>query len=264
MTDAVSESALQTASEQLQDAAVNPTQDNPGQLIVEPKSKVDEAAAAAKADAEGEQKQGETPVFEFEPTGDPGLDLALDFVGKLGIDETNPAFAAAINGDFSLLDALLSSMGDKAKGYEKFIALAEKAYKESQAADLASKQAIATAVHNVVGGEAQWTAIQEWARTQATPEEKQELNAMLTAGPVQARAAAMLIAAQYEKAGGVVSNPTSATSRYGASATGSPAPQAPLTRREAVAKSNELARRIGSNNLDNSPEYKAIWSRVRR
>jgi hypothetical protein len=251
LTDAVSESALQTASEQLQDAAVNPTQDNPGQLIVEPKSKVDEAAAAAKAAAEGEQKSGDTPVYEFEPTGDPGLDLALDFVGKLGIDETNPAFAAAINGDFSLLDALLSSMGDKAKGYEKFIALAEKAYKESQAADLASKQAIATAVHNVVGGEAQWTAIQEWARTQATPEEKQQLNAML-------------IAAQYEKAGGVVSNPTSATSRYGASANGSPAPQAPLTRREAVAKSNELARRIGSHNLENSPEYKAIWSRVGR
>lgn len=264
MTDAVTDQALQTASEQLQDAATNPVQDNPGSLVVEPKTpKVDEAAAKA-ADEAGDKTADEPVVYEFEPTGDPGLDMALEFVGKLGIDETNPAFAAAINGDFTMLDALLAGMGDKAKGYEKFLALAQRAYEGAQKADLEAKRAISTAVHAAVGGEEQWSAIQEWARGQATPEEKQKLNALLTADPVSARAAAMLIAAQYEKAGGIVVNPTSATSRYGASANGAPAPQERLTRREAAAKTFELARRIGSHNLQSSPEYRAIWSRVGR
>lgn len=261
MTDVVTDQALQDAS--LAAQAGNPVQDGPAviaSVVVDEKPKtpvVEVTSTQAEADDKGEP----APIV-WPETGDPGLDMALEFFGKHGIDSSNPAFRAVVDkGDFSLLEAMFASKGVEAKGWEKYLALAQRAYQDDVEADKAKSVTIATAVHAVVGGAEQWATIQAWAKTEASPEEKASLNAMLTADPVQARAAAMLIAAQFEKRGGTVVNPASAT-RYGASSNGVPSPATPLTRREATVETQALARRIGSHNLNNSPEYRAIWARV--
>src|SRR5690606_29641493 len=70
-----------------------------------------------------EEEEGE---IEFEATGDPGLDYALSFIARAGIDDQHPAFIAAANGDFGLLKATLAEKG--LPGWEQAIALGEKAY----------------------------------------------------------------------------------------------------------------------------------------
>lgn len=258
MTDAVAAEAVATTDP----LAV----DNPGTLVVETKTPaIDAAAEAARVAAEA-AKPTDTPedtgptIVEYVETGDVGLDLALDFVGKLGIDHTHPAMVAAIAGDFTLIDAVLAGMGDKAKGYEKMVALAKKSYTEAQAADTQAKAQISAAVHDSVGGQAEWAAIQTWAKGEATPAEKAALNKMLTADPMQARAAAMLIKAQYDQAKGVTRRPATAVGQN-ASSGGNPNPQANLTRREAVQQSNALRQRLGPS-FTSTPEYAAIWARV--
>lgn len=223
-------------------------------------------AAAAKAGVAIEEKAPAEaegpPVVEYQETGDPGLDLALSFVGNLGIDHTTPAMQAALKGDFTLIEAVLAGLGDKAKGYDKFIALAKKSYSEAQAADQATATAIQTAVFEVAGSAEQWKAIQEWAKKEADPKEKEAINRMLSADPIQARAAAQLLVNEFQKRG--FRNPASATSKSGASSSGDASQQGNLTRREALAETQKLVNRIGvTHNIHLRPEYQQIWNRVR-
>ena len=64
--------------------------------------------------------------FQYEPTGDAGLDYALDFIGKLGYSDAHPAVRAAITGDFSLIRAELSTRG--VQGADAVVKLAEDAH----------------------------------------------------------------------------------------------------------------------------------------
>jgi len=84
---------------------------------------------------EGEVETGE-PLIEapegqavqYNKTGDPGLDMALSFIGKLGIGPDHPAIVAARQGDFAFIKAELAGRGDKAQGWEQYLSLAEKAF----------------------------------------------------------------------------------------------------------------------------------------
>lgn len=214
--------------------------------------------------------KAETPNTEpaivpvvYEETGDPGTDLALQFVGRLGIAHDHPAMLAAYEGNFDLIKGHLSALGDKAKGWEQYVALAEKSQGESKKAEEATKATVAKVVHETVGGQAEWAAIQAWASQKAEPAEKEQINAMMAAGPFQARAAAMLLKSLYDNAPGIVRTPADPTNK-GASSKGVPAANAALTRREAVAETNKLVGKHGSYNIEQRPEYKAIWARVRR
>jgi hypothetical protein len=238
-----------------------------GVLVVSSTPAVDAAAlAAAETD-----KAPETPKDEaaadtgpaavvYEQTGDVGLDMALNFVGKFGIDVDNPAMAAALAGDFSLLKAELASHGAKAAGWEQYIALGEKAFADAQAHDAAAHAAVQAAVFDVAGGQEQWAQIQTWARGAADPAEIKQINEQLSGTPLQARAMATLLRTMYdEKAYAPPADPL----RPNPSTKPGQAVATPLNKREATALSNQLVARFGSTNIDQNPEYRAIWARVR-
>lgn len=144
----------------------------------------------------------EAPVaVAYNPTGDVGLDMTLKFVGDLGYAPEHPAMAAAINGDFTLLEAELASKG--VKGYEAYIKLGQKAYadvstktKERQAKDRA-------AVEGIAGGAENWSAMTAWAATHADDSEKASLKAMLGKGGLEAQMAASWLANNYNRANNV-------------------------------------------------------------
>lgn len=203
-------------------------------------------------------EQGPTPVV-YDKTGDIGLDMALDFIGARGIPENDPAMAAALDGDFSLLKAKLAGLGDAAKGWEQFVALAEKSYADNQAASNAAAAKTLGVIHELVGGEQAWASIKEFASKNAAPAEKEGINAMLSAGGVQARAAALLLKSVFEQQG---TYPAANPAKDAAPRPGNPPPSF-LTRREAVAEVNALVRRVGSSGVEKTPEYAAIMARVR-
>ena len=93
-----------------------------------------------------------TPAAEFEPTGDPGLDLALEFFASKGIGADHKALLAAQKGDFALLEATLSVMGDKAKGWEKFLALGKRSYETVKTQAEAKVTAAKKDIEDAVGG----------------------------------------------------------------------------------------------------------------
>lgn len=200
---------------------------------------------------------GEDGVIVYDETGDPALDFALSFIGSLGIEGTDPAMVAAANGDFSLLEAKLGAMGDKAKGWERYVALGKQAherqlneYKETQGKSLA-------ACHQAAGGEAQWNALVQWAGTVASAEEKAALNAMFDAGPIQAAMAARALVAAHAEAKGTTIAPANP-----AKAASGAAPEAPkaLTKQNYAQEVDALYRKMG-NAMDGSPEYAEIRRR---
>lgn len=199
-------------------------------------------------------------VIEYEAIpDDPGLTMALQFVGKQGISPDSPEMEAALKGDFSFLKATLAAKGVSAAGFEHYLALAEKSWEKHVATSAENHSKTATAIHAAVGGEEQWQAIQKWAGENADPEEKTAINSMLNAGGLQARAAAILLAQMHGAAAGTVVNPAnpvgSQPSGGGAAAAGalSPADYA----KEVAA----LTRSMGAHAAGRSPEMEALRTR---
>jgi hypothetical protein len=202
------------------------------------------------------------PTVEFEATGDVGLDMALEFIGGLGIDDTNPMFQAAMKGDFSALETYLSAQGDKAKGYQRYMTLAKEAYAKTTQAEATRNNTITQAVTAAVGGAEQWKAIREWAQKNADPHEREAINKMLTGDVVSARAAAMLLQQQYTKKGGTVVNPAAVVAPNGGANNAPADPGGRLTKREAYRLGEQLRAKYG-HGFNETPEYKAIWARAR-
>lgn len=189
----------------------------------------------------------------YEKTGELGLDMALEFIGNLGYDEKHPAVAAAFNGDFTPIKAVLA-INDKAKGWENFVALAERSFADGKAKQEAAAKERSDAVLAAVGGQEAWSTLLAFAKQEATPEEVAALNKMLAAGPFEAAAAARQIAEAYSRKVGTVVKPASAV-RPGASRSDAPTtPEAPKTRRELV-KAVEALRRTHGSNFQSTPEY---------
>ena len=210
------------------------------------------APAAPEAAPEGE-------AFAYKETGDPGLDVALGFLGGLGFAPSHPAIVDAIDGKFDKLEAHLGALGDKAKGWERMVALAKDAYTRTSTQAEQTQREVTEACHAVVGGPEQWNEIKQWAGTNAEPAEKDAINGMLSAGPVQARAAALLLADAYGAANGTTVSPkdpvafnatTAAPSAGGAL---SPAAYAQAVR--------ELRATLGGRDLDTHPDYQKLQAR---
>jgi len=178
----------------------------------------------------------------YEPTGDPGLDLALEFVGKFGINPDDPAMTAAADGNFALLEAKMAAMGDKASTTEKAKAAAE---------------ANAAGIHSVVGGEARWKEVQKWAGINAEPAEQELVNKTLQGGGIAAKAMAYYLDTLYQKAAGTVIKGKPAFDDN--SGNGGPASNA-LSPRAYTKEVADLSRKLGGK-LDGSPEYKQLQAR---
>lgn len=216
---------------------------------------------APKAPANGQPTVDNVPsakddagLVTYDPTGDAGIDMALTFIGSLGIEGTDPAMVAAANGDFSFIKAKLATMGDAAKGWEMQVALAEQGY-ERQAKAYADEQGkTLEAVHKVAGGEAQWKALVAWAGTQVDAAEKAALDAMFDAGPTSAAMAARMLVQAHAEAKGTTVQPRNAAPTASGVA---PAAPAALTAANYHKEADALYRQLG-NRMDGSPEYAAL------
>ena len=225
--------------------------------VVPPAAQVVVAPAPAAADPASTEP---APYEYAEVPDDPGLNMALGFVGKLGFSPESPAIVAAMAGDFTFLKAQLAALGPKATGFEHYIALAEKSFKAS--VDNASVKVTETAeaIHRTVGGEENWVAIKEWASANADDGEKAELNSMLNAGGFHAKAAAAYLASLYGNASGTVINPgNAAPNARGGQA---PAAGAPLSPQEYRAAVTALVKQHGINGADRHPDMKVLDQRA--
>lgn len=195
----------------------------------------------------------------FEPTGDAGLDLAASWIQGLGIAADDPAIIAAMDdGNFDFLKAKLASLGDKARGWEQYIALAEKGMGNLKTTATAKANETLGVIHEAVGGAEAWEPIKEWASANADPAEKEAINAMFEQGGLAARAAASLLNSMYQQAAGTTVEPMAATTSAPASSKGT---NAALSPSDYAAELNKLAAKIGSHRLDDSPEYAALRQR---
>lgn len=195
----------------------------------------------------------------FQPSGDAGLDLAANWIAGLGIPKDDPAILAALGeGNFDFIKAKLATMGDKSRGWEQYIALAEKGVTNLRTAADAQVAATNALVYEAVGGEDTWGQIAEWASANAEPAEKEGINAMLSAGGIQARAAASYLQNLYNGANGTVVEPAAAVAP---TAKAQPVTNAALSPREYSDAVRQLANKIGSGNLNGSPEYAALQQR---
>lgn len=194
----------------------------------------------------------------YPATGDVGLDLALQFFGERGLVPDHPAMVDAVEGKFDKLEAYLAAMGDTAKGYDNYLTLAKQAHQRNVATVQERQTQITAAVTEVAGDEATWTTIKDWAGKNATPDEKEAINAMLSAGPVQARAAALMLSSLYRDAAGTVVSPANpAAPTAGNSNPTNTGALSPAEYGEAV---RELRARLGTR-FDSSPEYQALQAR---
>lgn len=199
-------------------------------------------------------------AVEYKPTGDPGMDLALSFVGKQGIKPDHPAMVAATNGDFSFIKATLAALGDKARGWEQHVALAEQSYARAATEANTAKAAATAAIHDAVGGEANLGPILKWASSVASAEEKAYFNEQLGGTPLQARIAATELARLYSKASGTVVKPAPVST--GPTAASTPEANKPLTRAEYTKQVQALSHRLGGGAaLTQSSEYQALAQR---
>lgn len=215
-----------------------------------------EPGAGSETPLEAEQS-GE--AVQYKPTGDAAMDVALAFVGRMGITPDDPAMLAAGQGNFALIEAKLAAMGDKAAGWQQHVALARGSYEAAVKTADTAKAASTKAIHEAVGGEANLQPILKWASSVASPEEKAYFNAQLSGTPIAAANAARELKRLYEAASGTVVNPAATTS--GQPGTVAPGPQAPLTRKEYTAQVNAISRKVGAHNLTQSPEYQALAQR---
>jgi len=186
-------------------------------------------------------------------TGDAGLDLAVSFFLKAGIALDSPEVAEAAKGNFAYLEAKLAELGDKAPGAEQYLKLAKDGYDRIQSNEKAQYEARKKTVHDAVGGEDNWKNIQEFVKTNAEPEELAQVRTALSQGGIVAQAMAELLARQYATATGTVKEPGNPVTQQG-----TPPGAAPLTLAGYRQELDALVGRIGSHNLDGSPEYAAI------
>ena len=186
--------------------------------------------------------------FQYEPTGDAGLDYALDFIGKLGYSDAHPAVRAAITGDFSLIRAELSTRG--VQGADAVVKLAEDAHARFAAKEAEQAQVLQSYAHEAAGGEQNWDVVRAWASKEATPAEKADVNAALAKGGMVAKAMIRELVHLYKQ-----SNTLPQDGKAVSKTAGTPASDAtPLTAQAYAQAVDELYRKLGPG-AANSPEY---------
>lgn len=205
-------------------------------------------------------------AVSYAPTGDAGLDMALDFVGKEGFTLDHPAMQAAVNsGDFSLLEAELARKD--VKGYAAYIKLAETAYARINEKTQAKQAADKAAVEGVVGGAENWTLVSEWTKTNASEGEANVLRKMLGEGGDSAKMAASFMAMNFQKAtGGIPENTDGGAGRAAALNMGAPSMQADTLDAKAYGAEVLKARNShqGREAFEDSPAYAKLRDRRAR
>lgn len=199
------------------------------------------------------------PVADAEPepaafpeTGNAALDLSLQFFGKAGITADSPEIVEAEKGNFQYLEAKLRSLGDKAKGWESYLAIAREAHAtitQNRTAAIAARREV---VHKAVGGEEEWKAIVQFVQANADPAEMKEVRSALALGGQVAKAMALMLQSQYNA--NAPRDPKSPTVNQGAR----PNNGGPLTLTGYRDELSSLTEKIGAHRVNDSAEYAAL------
>ena len=193
--------------------------------------------------------------FSYDPTGDAGLDYALNFVGKLGYGDTHPAVIAAQKGDFSLLRAELATKG--VAGSDAVLALAEQAYTRFAAEDAKKSEELAGFAAQAAGSAENWAVVRAWAAQEATPQEKAQVNAALAQGGLVAKGVIGQLVNLYQQKH-TLPKAAADVARPGAVGTAALSNE-PMTAK-AYAQAVEALRQKLGNRTEDSPEYAALQS----
>lgn len=197
----------------------------------------------------------------YDTTGDAALDVALDFIGSRGIAPDDPVMKAAEGGDFAPLRAKLAAMGDKAKGFEKFVALGEKSYAAVDASRKEAAEGLRKTVEAAAGGAESWQAVQAWASANATPEQKTQINAAIQAGGLAAASVVEKLTAMYQRSPEFTK--TAPSARKPNAASPSSADPSTLSPKDYTKAVRELRSKVRGP-IDNHPEYRALQERAAR
>ena len=196
-----------------------------------------------------------TQEFTYDPTGDAGLDYALNFVGKLGYGDTHPAIIAAQQGDFSLIRAELATKG--VAGGDAVLALAEQAYSRFAAEDAKKSEELASFAAQAAGSAENWAVVRAWAAQEATPQEKAQVNAALSQGGLVAQGVIGQLVSLYQQKH-TLPKDAAAVAKPGEAGTAAPSNE-PMTAK-AYAQAVEALRQKLGNRTEGSPEYSALQS----
>lgn len=193
--------------------------------------------------------------FSYDPTGDAGLDYALNFVGKLGYGDTHPAIIAAQKGDFSLIRAELATQG--VTGSDAVLALAEQAYTRFAAEDAKKSEELAGFAAQAAGSAENWAVVRAWAAQEASPQEKAQVNAALSQGGLVAHGVISQLVNLYQQKHTLPKDAAS-VAKPGEAGTAAPSNE-PMTAK-AYAQAVEALRQKLGNRTEGSPEYAALQS----
>ena len=196
-----------------------------------------------------------TNEFTYDPTGDAGLDYALNFVGKLGYGDTHPAIIAAQQGDFSLIRAELATKG--VAGSDAVLALAEQAYTRFTAEEAKKSEELAGFAAQAAGSAENWAVVRAWAAQEATPQEKAQVNAALSQGGLVAQGVISHLVTLYQQKH-TLPKDAADVAKPGAVGTAAPSNE-PMTAK-AYAQAVEALRQKLGNRTEDSPEYAALQS----
>lgn len=204
--------------------------------------------------------QAQAPA-ELPDYGDNGLNIAADyFVNTLGLDVNGRELTEAAKGNFHLLEAKIEVLGDKAKGAGPILALAKESVTRIAAASDALHKETVTKVHEAVGGEANWKAVQQYARTNLPADQLKQASEALTSGGLAAVAMArhLLSLASTNPSVSVQGQPATNPAAVAEALQG----VAPLTREQYRAEYRKLVGKLGISGAAKSDELKALNSRV--
>lgn len=214
------------------------------------------APTPAPAAEPTKEPEGTPEPIEYEKTGDPTLDYVLGYIGEQGLDYENPAVQAALSGDFAQLEVELLKKG--AVGADKIIALAQRSFEQYQEQEQNTLAETGKALIEIAGGEQQWEEVVSWARENAEPEEKQEINALLEKGGISAKIAAQFLVTSYRNTQG-----TEFEGKPAAQAAATPAASVdntPISRVQFAQEAEKLYRKFGDQ-YQARPEYRALAAR---
>lgn len=224
-----------------------------------PTTVIDEKAPIVPAKPEKGGKDDEGAI-EYEETGDAKLDLALNFFGRNGLGPDHAAIQAAVEGDFSLLEAYLDEKN--VNGWKSYVALAKEAHgnaaKAAQEADAKITGAVAKTLEQFGYTNEQWGEAIQWVRTES-PEDVPEINKLLASGPLGARAITAFILSNHRESSGVEFVPQQKAVKEEAGAHAGAATQEikPISKADFGREAEKLARSFGPDYMQ-TKEYQAL------
>lgn len=191
---------------------------------------------------------------------DAGEAVFLDFLGKHGFGPDRPEVKAAQAGNFSLLEAALAQMGDKAVGYDKVLALAKDTQARIAKEHEARAQETLSILHDTFGGEEGFAEVKAWAIANGEPEELAYFNKAFAAGGIEAQAAAMFMQKCYFDAAGTEQVPKTPYKQERTTTTPKVTETGALSPKDYAAEVRKLAAQYGSPEA--APDkYKALQAR---